>query len=593
MKSTLAALTITLSLTLSVFAHVGEHPSVHDTTQGLLLRMIDEIDADKLRGLSEADALKFMTTEEREILGKEHWTFDVDVPVVVYVIRDKAAGDVYWMHEQEWRKTELTCRIGRKTFEVLQKSFKAGTVGLGVNSLLGRGDHYFVAVQPQNKRASLNITNVYPGQHTQGVLEKRARPFVDEGDTISELPSELDGSVLLRGIDEQTKDGQILRIFRTTDYVATPEPDQIVMTWSGDPRTTQTFQWRTDKSVSESVLLYHETAAGKFNARKAMRVVVETESLVLPAIMNDPIVYRHVATLTGLKPGTTYAYVVVDAAGKHPSAHLSFTTAPAEVVPFSFIYMGDAQNGLDTWGNLIQKSFRDHPETDFYIMAGDLIDRGNDRDDWDSFFANSEGIFSNRQLIAVPGNHEYQGGSPDLYLKLFNFPGGSPVGEKAYAVEYSNALFVMLDSNIPADTQTEWLEEQLANSDATWKFVVYHHPAYSSSPGRNNPQVRKLWGDLFDKYHVDMALQGHDHAYLRTWPMHNQQRVDSPAEGTIYIVSVSGTKFYNQGDFDYTEFGMTNTSTFQVLDLTIDGNKLTYKSYDIEGDVKDKFIIQK
>src|SRR5690606_10326791 len=209
---------------------------------------------------------------------------------------------------------------------------------------------------------------------------------------------------------------------------------------------------------------------------KAARADATTVPMVSPKIVNDPVVHRHTVALTGLKPGASYAYTVGDAAGAHRSAVMTFTTAPDEVVPFSFIYMGDAQNGLDTWGNLIQKAHREFPGTDFYVMAGDLVDRGNDRDDWDSYFANSEGVFSHKQLIAVPGNHEYQGGSPDMYLDMFAFPDDSPLGEKAYTVEYSNALFVMLDSNIPATTQTEWLEEQLRSSDATWKFVVYHHP---------------------------------------------------------------------------------------------------------------------
>ena len=130
-----------------------------------------------------------------------------------------------------------------------------------------------------------------------------------------------------------------------------------------------------------------------------------------------------------------------------------------------------------------------------------------------------------------------------------------------------------------------WLEEQLANTDATWKFVAYHHPAYSSAPGRNNSEIRRWWGDLFDKYHVDLALQGHDHAYLRTYPMKGEQRVDSAAEGTIYLVSVSGLKLYNQGDFDYTEFGMTNTPTYQILDIQISGDRLVYRAYDIDGNV--------
>lgn len=582
---------IALGFAITASGHVGDHPSVHDTTQGILLRMIDELPEGSLRALGEVEVLDFMTEDERHILAEEHWSFDIDAPATVYVIRDKAAGDVYWLHDGDWRATDMTCRVGRKTFEVWSRSYEAGTVGLGVNSLADRGDHYFVAVRPKNQDTPIEISNLYPGQHTEGTLEKGARVYVDEWDQLAELPPQLEGSQLLRGVNDSGKDGQLLRIFRPTDYVATADPDQILMTWTGDPKTTQTFQWRTDDTIGSAVVHYHK--GSKFDASKAQMVAATTEALKLPMIMNDPINHRHVATLSGLEAGETYSYVIADAEGKHRSAAMSFTTAPAETVPFSFIYMGDAQNGLDTWGNLVQKSYRDHPESDFYVMAGDLVDRGNDRDDWDSYFANSEGIFGNKQMIAVPGNHEYQGGSPDLYLKLFNLPDASPVGEKAYTIQYSNALFVMLDSNIPAETQTAWLEEQLRDSDAIWKFVVYHHPVYSSSPGRNNSGIRKEWAPLFDKYHVDVALQGHDHAYLRTWPMNNEKRVSTPAEGTIYIVSVSGTKFYDQGDFDYTEFGMTNTATFQLLDLTIDGDKLTYRSFDVDGNIKDDFVIEK
>jgi 3',5'-cyclic AMP phosphodiesterase CpdA len=259
--------------------------------------------------------------------------------------------------------------------------------------------------------------------------------------------------------------------------------------------------------------------------------------------------------------------------------------------------MGDAQNGLDTWGKLVQDAYVKQPDAAFYIMAGDLVNRGNERNDWDSFFYNSRGIFDRRQLVPCPGNHEYQGDAgPWMYLELFDLPENGPKtipAECGYSFAYSNALFVVLDSNLPAADQAEWLEEQLANSDATWKIAVYHHPAYSSGPRRDNPEVRQLWGALFDKYRVDLALQGHDHAYLRTYPMFDGKRVGSPAEGTIYIVSVSGTKFYDQGDFDYTEFGMTNVPTYQVLDIEIGEDTLKYKAYDIEGKVRDEFVIEK
>jgi hypothetical protein len=122
---------------------------------------------------------------------------------------------------------------------------------------------------------------------------------------------------------------------------------------------------------------------------------------------------------------------------------------------------------------------------------------------------------------------------------------------------------------------------------------VYHHPAYSSKPERDNPGIREQWTPLFDKYHVDMALQGHDHAYLRTYPMKDQKKVETTAEGTVYIVSVSGTKFYEQDPREYIEFGMTNVSTFQVLDIQISGNRLVYRSYDADGKLRDNLIIEK
>ena len=73
------------------------------------------------------------------------------------------------------------------------------------------------------------------------------------------------------------------------------------------------------------------------------------------------------------------------------------------------------------------------------------------------------------------------------------------------------------------------------------RSVVYHHPAYSSAPSRDNPSIREHVS-LFDEHHVDMALQGHDHAYLRTYPMKDGKRVDTTNEGTVYIVSVSELK---------------------------------------------------
>jgi len=328
--------------------------------------------------------------------------------------------------------------------------------------------------------------------------------------------------------------------------------------------------------------------------REPAQETARTEVIESPFVVNDPAVHHHTAVLTGLDPGTTYVYTVGH--GDHWSEPAEFTTAPDRVAPFSFIYMGDAQNGLDRWGSLIKNAFRSRPDAAFYIMAGDLVDRGADRSDWDSLFHNAQGVYNRRQLVPALGNHECQGGHPTLYLKLFDLPRNGPSAleeERAYAFEYSNALFVVLDSNSSPAGQAVWLEEQLSRTRAVWKFVAYHHPAYASAANRDNREIREHWVPLFDKYHVDLALQGHDHAYLRTYPLKGGNRVPTPAEGTVYIVSVSGTKMYKQGEHDYTEFGMTNVSTYQVLDIQVSGDRLVYRAWDIDGKLRDELIIEK
>ncbi len=75
--------------------------------------------------------------------------------------------------------------------------------------------------------------------------------------------------------------------------------------------------------------------------------------------------------------------------------------------------------------------------------------------------------------------------------------------------------------------------------------------------------------------------------------MRGQQRVETAKDGTVYIISVSGTKHYEQAKHDYTEVGLTKLSTYQVLDIQIAGNRLVYRAHDVDGKVRDEFVIEK
>jgi len=377
---------------------------------------------------------------------------------------------------------------------------------------------------------------------------------------------------------------------RATDYPATETPDQITLTWPGDPANTLAVNWRTAPSVQEGAIEFRGDG-GEAMAVSATYTAVEDELLE-----NDPVVHRFTAELTGLSPDTTYEYRV-GAAGDAWTDWTTFTTAPETAQPFSFIYLGDAQKGLDEWGDLVQKSFDQFPKMDFYIIAGDLVNDGDWRNEWDEFFAGGAGVFDRTPLVPCLGNHDVNDDlEAEFYLESFALPTNGPPNldpERAYHFTYGNALFVVLDSNLPVETQSDWLEEVLSASDTTWKFAMYHHPAYSSRGVRDNEGVREQWGAVFDEHGVDIAFQGHDHAYLRTYPMRDGERVESPNDGTIYVVSVSGTKFYDQDEHDYTEIGFTETMTYQTIDIETNPDRLVYKAYDLDGEVRDEFVIEK
>lgn len=579
-------------------AHVGDHPSVHDTVAAITVRMKEHFSVEELKSLTSFQVEQFLSNEDRAILGKEHIHFKVNVPVVVSILRDRnLKSEPFWIREDGWQLTGMVLTLLDTELDVWQKSFPSGDVGLGINSLGTSGVHYIPVLRPENPQDDLQVTDIYPGQVQPAVLKKGVKIYSDREEVIDAVPAGFEGSVLLQTEDGSLQDAYLVNYFKWTQYPSHPFPDQVVLTWSDDPQTTQTIQWRTDPSIDKGYVMIQKKALfHRFRPKPLERLSAVKEVLETPNIINDPLSHRFFATITGLEPDTTYVYAVGDGTEDGWTELSEFTTAPARTKPFSFIYMGDAQNGLDRWGSLVHTAFRERPDAAFYIMAGDLVNRGNDRDDWDSFFHNASDIYDRRQLVPVIGNHENQGGHPTLYLRNFDLLKNGPKQtekERAYYFQYSNALFVVLDSNIKPESQSEWLDKVLSESKATWKFVVYHHPAYSSAPSRDNASIRKQWLPLFDKYHVDLALQGHDHAYLRTYPMKGEKKVASPKEGTVYIVSVSGTKMYDQDPRDYTEFGMTNTATFQVLDIQISGDRLVYRAYDTDNNLKDELVIEK
>jgi predicted phosphodiesterase len=357
-----------------------------------------------------------------------------------------------------------------------------------------------------------------------------------------------------------------------------------MLTWSSDPETGIDIQWRADTVVNEGIVRYRAAGSPEEFTVRASKYTMDDRVLV-----NDPTVNRFTARLRDLKPGTTYEYLV----GSQTSWSVSqtFSTA-AEDDSFTFIWFGDTHHS-PKFGELLNAAEKRHPETAFYSIAGDIVSDGLFRNQWDDIFSFTAGVINRKPLMAVPGNHDNRSGLGALmYRELFSYPMNGPEGvekEQTYSFKYKNALFLMIDATSSIDAQTKWIEEQLAGSDAEWKFAMFHFPPYSSDGGY--PEIRRKWCPLFDKYHVDIVMSGHVHSYMRTKPMNDGDPVSSPSGGTIYLISIRIPDNKPVEKLPYTDAQFSGEMLYQKI--KIDGNKLDYKALNIDGVVRDQILIAK
>jgi hypothetical protein len=332
---------------------------------------------------------------------------------------------------------------------------------------------------------------------------------------LTNVPSALKGQRLLPTIRGRAREAQLVEAFRKTPFPSSRKPDQVVLTWSGSPRTTQTIQWRTGPGVDGGIVRYKEKDPGARTPWKRQNAARQTFTDRL--LVNDPSVNHFTATLRGLKPATTYVYLVGSATDVFRSEAAEFTTAPAADAPFTFVFLSDTHKSPAS-GKLLVRALEQHPETAFCTISGDLVSTGQYREDWDQLFEYTQDFARRRPLVPAIGNHDdIDGLGADLYLSLFDLPTNGArrlPPERSYSFEYASAMFIILDCTDSVEDQRPWLEAQLAHTKATWKFAIFHFPPYG--PGVDYPDIIREWCAVFDKYHVDFVLSGHVHDYVRT-----------------------------------------------------------------------------
>jgi len=582
---------VTLAL-LALSPAVYGQSTVTEVMDNVVTRFYADMSQEERAALTTEAILGKLSDEEKAVLSEKYWHFDVNVPVVVSIMRHEAQEAVpFWLAPSGFEKTAMTVKNEEYTYEVWQKEFDAGHVGLGINGFDWHRSVYFVGVAPQKAGAKLSITNLFPDEAVR-VMDVGAMTYRDWTSlVITELPEGLKGQALLGTFRGRAREAHLLGAFRETSFPSSPTPDQIVLTWSEDTATTQTVQWRTNTDLKSGRVQYRLPGAETWLAVDAAMETMQDRLLA-----NDRYSNHFTAVLRELAPATAYEYRVGDPAADVWSEISEFKTAPLGDAPFVF-GVGSDTHATEEAGKTVQAAFRLTPEMAFFVVPGDVVSYGLYRDQWDHQIGYGKGVYEKRPLMFTLGNHDDQDGlGAALPLALFEYPKNGPadtVPEANYSFRYGNALFIMLDVGTQPEIQAAWADKVLAESDATWKFAVHHFTMYNPVLYHEYEALRAALIPVFDRHHVDMVFQGHIHDYMRTATLRNGEAVDSFADGTIYVNACAQAhrggrqrtgpeyiKTYFQGKSSY-------------LRIAIDGKRLSYEARGQQDEVFESFEIEK
>ncbi|HEV2370615.1 MAG TPA: fibronectin type III domain-containing protein [Streptosporangiaceae bacterium] len=347
-------------------------------------------------------------------------------------------------------------------------------------------------------------------------------------------------------------------------------PEQIHLTWGDDPASVMVVSWASpDAAVHPRVLL---TEGGG-----QVQEVPAVQRTYADGI-NGETVYAYHAKLSWLDPSSSYDYSVTADNDNSPQPFSStFATAPRGRAPFRFTSFGDLATpntqwvlsyGQSAYAVAAVESFKPL----FHLLNGDLcygdLNPATQPEVWRDFGNNNQASAANRAWMPCLGNHEveFYNGSQGFtsYLTRYSLPDNGIQGFRGrwYSFQVGSALFISLDADdvvyqdagafvagpaaltpvastgnapVAAGTsfyirgyshglQTHWLERTLQQArrdpSVDWVIVQMHQDACSSSATGNGSDlgIRQEWLPLFDRYHVDLVVNGHDHDYERSFP---------------------------------------------------------------------------
>lgn len=217
--------------------------------------------------------------------------------------------------------------------------------------------------------------------------------------------------------------------------------------------------------------------------------------------------YVHNVPLTGLLPNTQYHYRVSQGASVSPD--YTFWTAPAAGTPAHWGFAADSRSDITGHNNVAGQIATHNPR--MMVYGGDLPSGGT-YSAWNSewFVPNQNSLNATSPFVNSPGNHE---GWNSLTKAFTQSAAGDP---DYFSFDYGDSHILVLNymvSYTVGSPQWNFAAADLAASNAKFKIVVDHSPAYCSGGHGNDAGMIAMTTQIFEPNGVDLVLGGHSHFY--------------------------------------------------------------------------------
>lgn len=375
-----------------------------------------------------------------------------------------------------------------------------------------------------------------------------------------------------------TKTGQ-----QTAEEV--PEnPLQIILSMGAEPGSLS-ISWKGDAAGPEALQL--DGVTGEKQRFTAVRERI---------LKSD--YYRYHVELSGLAQGREYRYKIGGFEGSFRVPHESDVTR--------FLYLGDVQfqesmEEYEEWGQMVRRAYREHPDLDFAVIGGDLVNSPGELSQWEAFLEACD-VFAKLPVATVAGNHEGVH-SNYTYQKLFALPDDAEEdqsGEEFYSLDFGNVRMLMMDSSFLTEERRQsmgkdawakeeqrveaWIRSRTGSCEKPWLAAVIHHPVYGMHDEDTvSPQIRRLWAPLLETGGVRIVFSGHQHLYQRTRSIH----------GVVYLMGNSGqreSRFFHGNNLpEYTQQIYDRGANYQIVEAGARRLKMT--SYNKKGLVIDETVL--